>query len=499
MRLFLFAACGVALICAKPRADEHQDIVFSGAKKPVVIRLHILIDGKPFRQVYQQAWDEYLKALFHQLDKDGDGFLSEAEGQRLPPPAQQVGGAASRPTNMAFNFRVVDANGDGKIDFAEAAAYYRTYGGAGIALTTAPPIASIPPAVNDKLFHLLDTDGDGRLSREELAAATKLMALDADGDELLTAPEIFPRLFALDGNQPRRPVPPGVRAAGRAATGPFKLLDSAEGEPEIELQVRLGTRAPGEKTLEVLKVNDKSIEVRPTPTGFAVRLGESNTAIEVHVNDSRPALAPNFRQQLLDQFHAADIGSKGHLTLRDAQMRGFYPQQFPLLDRDMDGKLTEPELIDYLDQVHGRQARAVTSIVSILTSNEAMGLFDLLDCNHDGRLGLWELRSAPRLMELAGGKEYLTREELPRTYHLAVGLCQASFNRWGGHGVFTPRGLPMLALDWSLPGLAWFHKMDRNRDGFVSLREFLGPVEAFRRLDRDGDGLISPEEAQRAK
>jgi hypothetical protein len=40
--------------------------------------------------------------------------------------------------------------------------------------------------------------------------------------------------------------------------------------------------------------------------------------------------------------------------------------------------------------------------------------------------------------------------------------------------------------------------MDRNRDGFVSLREFLGPEAAFRKLDLNGDGLISPEEAQRA-
>jgi Ca2+-binding EF-hand superfamily protein len=280
------------------------------------------------------------------------------------------------------------------------------------------------------------------------------------------------------------------------------LVDAAESrdrDPAVELRVRLGALRPGEKPLEVVKIHDKSVDVQPTPTGFALRLGESNTAIELHINDSRPALAPDFRQQLLDQFRAADIGSKGYLTLKDAQMRGFYPQQFPLLDRDMDGNLTEAELLDYLDHVHAQQAKAVTSAVAILASNETQGLFDLLDCNRDGRLGSWELRAAPRLLALAGGKEFVTREELPHSYHLAIGLCQASFNRWGGHGVFSPRGIPMLALDWSTPELAWFHKMDRNRDGFVSLREFLGPVEAFRRLDADGDGLISPEEALRVK
>jgi hypothetical protein len=33
----------------------------------------------------------------------------------------------------------------------------------------------------------------------------------------------------------------------------------------------------------------------------------------------------------------------------------------------------------------------------------------------------------------------------------------------------------------------------------VSRREFLGPLEAFRRLDTDGDGLISAAEAERAE
>ncbi|MBX9582607.1 MAG: EF-hand domain-containing protein, partial [Gemmataceae bacterium] len=42
----------------------------------------------------------------------------------------------------------------------------------------------------------------------------------------------------------------------------------------------------------------------------------------------------------------------------------------------------------------------------------------------------------------------------------------------------------------------WFTKMDRNGDGDISRREFLGPLSLFRRLDADGDGLITPDEAR---
>ncbi len=44
-------------------------------------------------------------------------------------------------------------------------------------------------------------------------------------------------------------------------------------------------------------------------------------------------------------------------------------------------------------------------------------------------------------------------------------------------------------------GPMWFQKMDRNSDGDVSRKEFLGPPDVFQKLDRNRDGLISPEEA----
>ena len=44
-------------------------------------------------------------------------------------------------------------------------------------------------------------------------------------------------------------------------------------------------------------------------------------------------------------------------------------------------------------------------------------------------------------------------------------------------------------------GPVWFRKMDRNADGDVSKAEFLGDAADFARIDANGDGLISLDEA----
>ena len=45
-------------------------------------------------------------------------------------------------------------------------------------------------------------------------------------------------------------------------------------------------------------------------------------------------------------------------------------------------------------------------------------------------------------------------------------------------------------------GPLWFRKMDRNGDGDVSRKEWLGTPEQFDAIDTDRDGLISADEAE---
>src|SRR3954465_4878663 len=76
------AICNLqSAIAADPSAaPDVQDVVFYGKARPVLMRLHIFVDGKP----HSEAWDNYIKKRFDYADRDGKGYLDRDEMRMIP-------------------------------------------------------------------------------------------------------------------------------------------------------------------------------------------------------------------------------------------------------------------------------------------------------------------------------------------------------------------------------------------------------------------------------
>ncbi len=111
------------------------------------------------------------------------------------------------------------------------------------------------------------------------------------------------------------------------------------------------------------------------------------------------------------------------------------------------------------------------------------------------------MRTVDRITSWDGdGDGRVTADEIP--YHFQVNIARGELTglmAGGGGGnlanAAAPQSMSTPGRPRSRQGLEWFRQMDRNRDGDISHREFLGPRTQFDRLDRDQDGLIDAEEA----
>ncbi len=141
---------------------------------------------------------------FKQLDKNGDGYITQDE---IPQERKE------------FFKRLLsrwDKNGDGKLSQEEFLAAASRRGGPrgqrpGEQDRPGPrQPAQLRPVV-PPVFRLLDANGDGKITREELAKAVdRLMQLDRNGDGVLTPDEFMPRFRGrgFAGRPGRRPMNP---------------------------------------------------------------------------------------------------------------------------------------------------------------------------------------------------------------------------------------------------------------------------------------------------
>ena len=534
---------------ARPSArseHEYQDLVLFGEARSYLVRLHLHVDGRPF----QASWEESLGALFRYLDADGDGVLSAAELRRAPSPGQFVqilqGGSDLEP-DAAPTLEEVAGAGKRAVTRDNFKAFYRKSKAAPLQVYWGSRSGK-GDVLTDALFAALDRDRDGRLSREELEAAPGALArFDADNDEMITASELAvgspvpaynfsstaddgPKLkaatFALvdpdapdaalallmlkrydrDGDGKLTAAECGLDAAAlaRLDTNHDGRLDAAElahwalQPPDIEMVLQLGESLGPRATLSPPREGAVAPAGVRRSTHGSLLAALPGALLGVSAGNGSLAGRKALRKRFEDEFRSLDANKDGVLESREV----YHPPAFGLVaylrlaDRDGDGRLSWKEWSDYLDV----QERLVTQATVLTWVDRGPSLFELLDSDHDGKLSPRELRAtwqrlAPWDRDRRGS---VGRLELP-SLHQALLTFGPPRGAGAAPSAGSPDGFDAAAL---LPapaprrGPIWFRKMDRNGDGDVSPKEFLGTPEQFRALDADGDGLIDPDEAE---
>lgn len=507
--------------------DIH-DLVFLGSR-PVFIRVRMQVDGKSLRDVRATLAGDLLKIN----DKDGDGFIDKEEAKQVPPFNASGGGSRS----LINDWPSVDRDEPtDKVSKEELAAYFDLIMGSPFALVAKPERAT----QGIDLFTKFDADEDGRLAIAELQQAIdRVRKLDLDDDETFIIDELRPFRNPFAMNDPERPgeTDAGVpfvllgEAGGEAALVKRLLalydsssdaqLDAAElGLPadrlapfdadgngklnvaeilallkapptQLQFDLELFHRKPGRTALHVTTDEIGAVTGKQaTPDRLVALL--RRLEVEWRTRSTRTATTDN-RSFYRLEFLKADRDKNKYLDEMEFPAVGLQGADFKMVDRNGDGMVTVDEVVAFVDQ----DAASSQSRVLMTVGHDGSSLFELLDVNRDRRLTRRELtEAAARLRSLdKDGDGFLTSAELAGRFRV--------FFEVGKPALFAP-GAAANRPDMNAPilnnapndGPEWFRKMDRNRDGDVSRREFLGPVELFKKLDADGDGLISKTEAE---
>jgi hypothetical protein len=266
-------------------------------------------------------------------------------------------------------------------------------------------------------------------------------------------------------------------------------------EPDLELSVKLS----GDKTPRTTLAASTSA-ARPLPPGVRVttlsdgdlEVAVGDISLEFHADGGENAVE-NAKQSYAAQFKAADTDNNKYLEKPELKDHGPFVGLFETMDRDGDGKLYMTEVDAFVE----RQTQAARSQLVLSVSDQGRSIFSIVDQNRDRRLGVREIRGAvARAASWDHDADGQVRsDEIPHHYQLTIGRGQIT-----GVGM-SPRFAAMAPVPDKTPtaGPSWYRKMDRNHDGDISEREFLGPPKEFTRLDRDGDHLIDAAEAAQAK
>lgn len=475
--------CSALIAAGLPvQADDAlpgRDLVIEAAGTPIRVRVVTTVDGQSINE-RQRAW---VTARVAEADANSDGKITAEEWSA---------GYAMIGPMQSFEVQQETSREDLARSLLERL-------GAPVEVVVQPQ----PLVDRLELFQGLDADGDGFVTRAELSNASALLdRYDADGDGTLNQPELAP-------TEPLQPTP--LRSGTNFPPGRFPFRwEPPAGEPDVLVEIRLIGRAFGRPKITVTERHATGPVANVSTGQESPALASSKGPLKIQAEsrkvafdaggvaldlDATPALitTEDIKRFYLLQLRQRDVDKNGYLDEGEFLGLGLPGLDFKAADANGDGMLFAEELRGKLDSLIARES----SRIRVEAAFERQPLFTKLDADGDERLSRRELLEAAQSLssvdQNSDGRFGLS--EFGGRYRLSFSvpnLLDDATPRMAADFQAMARGPSPRAAE----GPSWFAAMDRNSDGDLDRREFLGTNELFQSLDVDGDGLLSPEEAQ---